>query len=111
MAAAIRIKLIDLLQILSDRPPVARESHAEHLQLFASAPATVKKTECSLLIEQDLEAIKRYLQASKMATKRDLSMELNMSDNATLYRLNLLKERGIVVDLPGHNYGLKEAAQ
>jgi len=28
-----------------------------------------------------------------------------------LYRLDLLKERGIVVVLPGHNYGLREKAQ
>ena len=100
MAAAIRIKLSDLLSIISDWPQEAPKIRKKRSQPIASAP-----------IEMDLEAIRGYLLASGRATKQDVSMELHMSSNATVRRLNLLKERGVIVDLPGHNYGLKEAAQ
>lgn len=86
MVTAIRIKLIDLLKILSDRP---------------------SKT-AGPLVEGDLEAIRRHLQNLGPKGKKDLAMELHMTDHAVLHRLNMLKDRGIVVDLHHHEYGLRE---
>jgi len=100
MAAAIRIKLGDLLKILSDWPQEAPRPRKKQPRTISSAR-----------IEEDMEAIRRYLQASGPTTRRDLSVELHMHDHFTLYRLNLLKERGVIVDLPGYKYGLAEDLQ
>jgi len=101
MAAAIRIRLSDLLKILTDRPQeTASMSRKRKIRPISSAR-----------IEEDMETIRRYLQASGPTTRRDLSMELHMHDHFTLYRLSLLKERGVVVELPGHKYDLAEDFQ
>ena len=109
MAAVLRIKLIDLLRILLDRSPAAHEPNIRQRRLFTS-PVTASKTERSPL-EEDLAAIKQYLQTSGPAGKRDLAMVLNMGGSTMLHRLNLLKEHGVVVDLPGHKYELAGVAQ
>jgi Mn-dependent DtxR family transcriptional regulator len=85
MPAAIRIKLADLLPILMESRPLNPET------------------------EKELETIKQFLTTSGPARSRDLALELNMSDGAVSHRLRLLKERGVVVDLPDHKYGLKVA--
>jgi hypothetical protein len=56
--------------------------------------------------EADLECIKRYLLDSGLARR-----ELNLNGGAVLHRLSLLRERGELVDLPDHVYGLKENIQ
>jgi Mn-dependent DtxR family transcriptional regulator len=82
MPTAIRIKLADLLIILMEvRRPLDPE------------------------IEKDLETIKQHLLTSGPARTRDLAMELHMSYGAAIHRLNLLKDRGLIVDLPDHKYG------
>jgi uncharacterized membrane protein len=105
MAASIKIKLSDLLSILMERPPVIHEPRARQIKLAASPEP------CPLNagMEEDLEAIKAYL-LNGPARRSDLEMELNMSNGAVLRRLHMLKKRGVVVDLPGHNYNLREAA-
>ena len=95
MAAAIRIKLADLLKILSEQPP------------SACRRSTTQKHP---LVEKDIEIIRQHLQSGPIG-RRDLELELNMSRSAILHRLDLLKERGIIVDLPDHHYGLRELAQ
>ena len=104
MAAAIRIKLADLLSILMEKPPVVNESRTKQIRLFATA----ERRPLNRGIEEDLEAIKAHLQNGP-ARRSDLEMEFNMSDKAVLRRLGMLKARGVVVDLPGHSYQLKEA--
>jgi len=111
MAAAIRIKLGDLLSILMEKPPVIHEPRTRQIKLFPTAPAPVKAERCplNLEIEKDLVAIKAYL-LNGPAKRDDLEMELNMSGGAVLHRLHLLKARGVVIDLPGYRYQLGEAA-
>jgi hypothetical protein len=103
MAASIKIKLSDLLSILMERPPVIHEPRARQIKL--STPPEP----CPLKMEEDLEAIKAYL-LNGPVRRSDLEMVLNMSNGAVLRRLHLLKKRGVVVDFPGHNYKLREAA-
>lgn len=109
MAAAIRIKLGDLLSILMEKSHVGHEPHARQIKLFPTAPARAERRPLNLEIEKDLEVIKAYL-LNGPAQRRDLEMELNLSDGAVLHRLHLLKARGVVVDLPGHSYKLGEVA-
>jgi Mn-dependent DtxR family transcriptional regulator len=85
MAAAIRIKLVDLLPILMESRPLNPET------------------------EKELETIKQFLVTSGPARARDLAMVLHLSDGAVIHRLNLLKEMGDIVDLPDHKYGFKAA--
>lgn len=109
MAAAIRIKLSDLLSILMEKPPVVHEPHTRQIKLPKAAPVKAERRPLNLEIEKDLEAIKAYL-LNGPARRSDLDMALNMSDAAVLRRLHLLKERGVVVGLSGHRYQLGEAA-
>jgi hypothetical protein len=109
MAAAIRIKLSDLLSILMEKPPAAHEPRTGQIKLFKAAPVKAERRPLNMEIEKDLEAIKAYL-LNGPARRSDLDMVLNMSDGAVLRRLHLLKERGVVVDLPVHRYQLREAA-
>ncbi len=109
MAAAIRIKLSDLLSLLMEKPPANHEPRARQIKLFSPAPAKAERRPLNLAIEEDLEAIKTYL-LNGPARRSDLEMELNLSDGAVLHRLRKLKARGVVVDLPGHRYKLGEAA-
>jgi hypothetical protein len=109
MAAAIRIKLSDLLSILMEKPPVIHEQRTRQIKLFKAAPANAERRPLNLEIEKDLEAIKAYL-LNGPAQRSDLDMVLNLSDGAVLRRIHLLKERGVVVGLPGHRYQLREAA-
>jgi hypothetical protein len=81
MSAALRINLRDLLSILMEVRPLNPD------------------------IEADVEAIKQHLLTSGPARTRDPAMELHLSNSAAAHRINLLKERGVVVDLPGHKYG------
>jgi hypothetical protein len=102
MAAAIRIKLADLLRILTEKPPAAHEPRTR--QIKAKAEPRPLNAE----IEKDLGAIREYLLAGP-ARRCDLEFQFNLSDKATLHRLHLLMERGVVVDLPGHRYQLGKA--
>jgi hypothetical protein len=107
MVAAIRIKLVDLLKILSIHPPsvwASARTDPKQRTLFESAMTTAET-------EADVECIKRYLLLSGSARRREVEMELNLSGKAVLRRLNLLRERGELVDLPDHVYGLKEKIQ
>jgi len=88
MPCAIRIKLIDLLKILSERP--SGETAARHLPF----------------LEKDLEAVKAYLQTSGPVASKDLAADFSISKGATLRRLNLLRERGVLINLPGDKYGI-----
>ncbi|MCK9440246.1 MAG: hypothetical protein M0Q13_02335 [Methanothrix sp.] len=105
MAAAIRIKLGDLLSILMEKPPVVHDSHTRQVRLFSTASAKAERRPLNRAIEEDLEAIKAFL-LNGTARRDDLEMELNMSDHAVLHRLDLLKERGVLIDLPGDKYGI-----
>lgn len=96
MAAAIRITLADLLKIIAETPPVRRRSTPAH-----------RPTSPDILA--DLEAIKAYLQNGPVR-RSDLEMELNMSDDAVLRRLGVLKAAGEVVSLPDHSYQLAGVA-
>ena len=109
MVAVIRIKLADLLRILMEKPHAVHESHARQIELFAAAPAKAESRPLNLEITKDLEAIKAYLMTSGPARRTDLEMELNFSSGAVLHRLSMLKEMGVVIDMPGHNYQLREA--
>ena len=101
MATAIRIKLVDLLEILSIHPPGAWGSARTDPKQRTFA-TTTRETEA------DVECIKRYLLASGPARARDLAMELHLNEKAVSHKLKLLRERGELVDLPDHVYGLKE---
>jgi hypothetical protein len=109
MAAAIKIKLADLLSILMEKPPANHEPRARQIKLFQTAPAKAERRPLNLEIEKDLEAIKAYL-LNGPARRSDLEMVLNLSDGAVLHRLSKLKARGVVGDFPGHRYKLGEAA-
>jgi biotin operon repressor len=105
MAAAIRIKLGDLLSLLMETPHAAHEPRVRQTKLFTTTP---ESRPLNLEMEKDLAAIKAYL-LNGPARRSDLEMELNMSNSAVLHRLHQLKARGAVVDLPGHQYKLVEA--
>jgi biotin operon repressor len=107
MAAAIRIRLADLLSILMEKPPAAHEPRTRQIKLFKAAPVKAERRPLNLEIEKDLEAIKAYL-LNGPARRSDLEMALNMSNGAILRRLSILKTRGVVVDLHGHGYQLGE---
>ena len=109
MAAAIRIKLIDLLKIIAEKPAMQHESRTRQIRLFATAPAKAERRPLNLEIEEDLEAIKAYLQNGPVR-RSDLEMELNMSDDAVLRRLGALKAAEEVVSLPDHSYQLTGVA-
>lgn len=100
MAAAIRIKLADLLRILTEKAPVVHEPRTRQVKLPKATPAKAE-------IEKDLGAIREHLLAGP-AKRSDLDIVLTLSEDATLRRLHLLMERGVVVDLPGHMYGIPE---
>jgi hypothetical protein len=108
MAAAIRIKLIDLLKILTDKTPKEHQPHTKQIRLFATAPVKAERHPLNLELEGDLELVKAYLRNGP-ARRSDLEMELNFSRGAVLHRLSMLRERGMIVDLPNYHYGLKEA--
>lgn len=95
MATAIRIKLVDLLKIMAETPPVRHKSTPAH-----------RPTSPDMLA--DLDAIREYLQ-NGAARRRDLEMEFGMSKDGVLRRLHLLKAAGEVVDLPGRRYQRVEA--
>jgi biotin operon repressor len=109
MAAAIRIKLSDLLSILMEKPPVIHEPRTRQIRLPKAAPAKAERRHLNLETEKDLEAIKAYL-LNGPVRRSELEMELNLSSGAVLHRLNMLKARGVVIDLPGYRYKLGEAA-
>jgi hypothetical protein len=127
MAAVIRIRLIDLLKILCEPLPkevrtksnspsraklVVVEKRVEVAPRKYSASQDKPKT-CEMwansIDERELEAISQCLQYAGPAKRWDLQLGLNMSEKAILHRLDLLKERGVVEDLPGYRYGLKGA--
>jgi Mn-dependent DtxR family transcriptional regulator len=88
MAASIRIKLADLLKIMAETPPVRH-----------------RPTSPDILA--DLEDIKAYLQNGP-ARRSDLEAELDMSGDAVLRRLGMLKAAGEIVNLPDHSYQFVE---
>lgn len=95
MAAAIRIKLADLLKIMAETPPARRQ------------PAPAKTRQTSLDVRLDLDAIREYLQAGP-ARRSDLEMTFHMSRGTILHRLDLLRVAGEVVRLPDHSYQLAD---
>jgi hypothetical protein len=103
MAAAIRVKLADLLSILMEKPPVAHEPQTRQIKMTTP----LERRPLSVEVEKDLEAIKEYLLAGP-ARRSDLEFQFTLSNSAVLHRLHLLMERGVVVDLPGHMYGIPE---
>ena len=105
MAAAIRIKLADLLSILMEKPPAVNESRTKQIRLFATA----ERRPLNRGIEEDLEAIKAYLQNGP-ARRSDLEMELNMSKDSVLRRLGMLRAAGEIVSLPDRGYQLREVS-
>jgi biotin operon repressor len=96
VAAAIRIKLADLLMILSERP---------------GGETTPKPSRHYPFLERDIVAVKAYLQTSGPAKVTDLEKEFDISKRAIWHRLNLLKERGVLVHLPGDKYAILEGRQ
>ncbi|OPX73971.1 MAG: hypothetical protein A4E44_02186 [Methanosaeta sp. PtaB.Bin018] len=86
--AVIQISLADLLKILSESSP--------------------KNPTISRTTENELDAIRHYLLSTGPAKRSDLEFEFNLSDKAVLRRLNMRKERGIVVQRPGHRYDLRK---
>lgn len=96
MAAVIRMKLADLLKILNEQPP--------------SGASVRTVTRPGPLAERDIEIIRRHLQSGPTG-RRVLEIELGLSRSAMTHRLNLLKERGIVVEFPGHCFALGKGAQ
>lgn len=96
MAAVIRMKLVDLLKILNEQPP----SSAFVRTVTAPSP----------LVEKDVEAIRRHLKNGP-TERRVLEIELGLSRNVMTHRLNLLKERGVIVEANAHCFELKERAQ
>lgn len=98
-AAVIRIKLVDLLKILCE--PLPKEVRTK-----PDSPRQTRLT-TSGVDEHELEAIRTYLMCQGPAKSIDLQFEFNMSRGTVLHRLDLLKGRGVVEDLPGYRYGLK----
>lgn len=88
MAAAIRIRLSDLLKILTDKPKTR-----------APRPPTPAMAE-------DLDAIKKILESGPQK-RGDLELELGISGDAILRRLHLLLASGVVVGVSDHSYRLK----
>ncbi len=89
MAAAIRVKLGDLLKILTDKP-----------QPRAPRPSPASMT-------RDMEAIEKILESGP-AKRSDLELELGVSGDAVLRRLHLLLANGIVVGVSDYRYQLKD---
>jgi hypothetical protein len=85
MAAVIKIKLGDLLNILKDTPKPR-----------APRPSTPG-------MENDLDAIKEILESGP-ARRRDLEFELSMSSDAVLRRLHMLMDKGTLITIPDHRY-------
>lgn len=87
MAAMIRMKLSDLLKTL--------EPNQQYQNSFSG------------IHEAELAAICEYLQSAGQVRRRDLEFEFHLTRGAVLRRLDLLKERGLIEELPGHRYALK----
>jgi uncharacterized membrane protein len=104
MPAVLRLKLIDLLRVLSDKAPKEKESHTRQIKLIE--PRRKERVPLNLGLKEDLEAIKAYLQNGP-ARRQDLEMELHYSSGVVLRRLHMLKEMGEVINLPNHGYGIK----
>lgn len=85
MAACIRIRLVDLLSILMEKPKTR-----------APRPSTPG-------MEKDLDSIKEILESGP-ARRRDLEFELSMSGDAVLRRLHILMDKGILITIPDHKY-------
>ncbi len=119
MAAVLRIKLADLLTVmtsdLSPRPggPNPNQSAFTQLKLIGFRPV-----ECTLKpgnpkirserYEQELRVIQKYLRSAP-ASREDLEFELNMTDKAVRHRLAVLKARGVIEYRSDKTYSLKEA--
>ena len=89
MAAVLRMKLGDLINVLS------------------KTGRRQKPGACKSFDEAGLKIIQEFLMNGN-ATRRDLELELNMSGGMVLRRLKMLRERGIVEHRPGDLYGLAE---
>jgi len=109
MAAVIRMKLIDLLNILSfsDQRAVIPSKSKLQSRTIQHQKTTGPR---QLIDEADLRAIHKFLKNGNV-TRRDLEFELNMSGAAVLRRLEMLREKGFVEHLPGNQYGLIEEAK
>jgi len=103
MATAIRIKLADLLAVLRETPPDTKQQPRRD---FTQLKLTGGKITHH---EGDLRAIQKYLR-NNAASRQDLEFHLNMTGNMVLRRLEILKERGAIVHLPGNVYSLVEEA-
>ena len=112
MTTVIRMKLIDLLAILSFSEPTKKpRERGAVVQSKQSTTIQHQKTTYSrqLINEEELRVIQEFLMDGN-ATRRDLEFELNMSGGMVLRRLEMLRERGIVEHLPEDLYGLTEKA-
>ncbi len=112
MAAVIRMRLVDLLNILSFSEPAKKtRERGAVVQSKQSKTIQHQKTTCprQLINEEELRVIQEFLMDGN-ATRRDLEFELNMSGGMVLRRLEMLRERGIVEHLPEDLYGLTEKA-
>ena len=110
MAAVIRMRLVDLLNILSFSEPAKKpRERGAVVQSKQSTTIQHQKTTYSrqLINEEELRVIQEFLMDGN-ATRRDLEFELNMSGGMVLRRLEMLRERGIVEHLPEDLYGLTE---
>jgi hypothetical protein len=112
MAAVIRMRLVDLLNILSFSEPAKKtRERGAVVQSKQSKTIQHQKTTCprQLINEEELRVIQEFLMDGN-ATRRDLEFELNMSGGMVLRRLEMLRESGIVEHLPEDLYGLTEKA-
>lgn len=101
MAVVLRLKLIDLLRLLTEKVPKEREPHTRQLKL--NEPKRKERSPLNLEIEKDLEAIEKIMAAGPVSN-HDLQMVLNMSSNAVLRRLHLLMDKGTLITIPGNQY-------
>jgi hypothetical protein len=105
MAIAIRIKLADLLEVMS-------RSNAEVLRNMPQKTEQTRFTGlCQKIGEDTLTDIQEYLQSTGPKKRRELEYKFSMSRNAVLRRLAVLKQRGTIVQLPENCYGPKEGPQ
>lgn len=101
MAVVLRLKLIDLLQLLAEKVPKEREPHTRQIKL--NEPKRKERGPLNLEIEKDLEAIEKIMAAGPVSN-HDLQMTLGISDGAVLRRLHLLMDKGTLISIPDNKY-------
>lgn len=103
----IRMKLVDLLTIISFSEP-AKKTHGRGAAVQSKTiQHQITACPCQRIDEADLRVVREFLM-NRNATRRDLEFALNMSEGMVQRRLEMLRESGIVEHLPGDVYSLKE---